>query len=48
MNTDIVNELELAGSKAQYGEYAKRILSNVWLLKNVTNEFVHVSIGQIV
>ena len=32
MNTNIANELELAGDKAQYDESAKRLLSNVWIL----------------
>ncbi len=52
MNTNIVNELMLAKDKVRYDEYAKRILSNVWLLawilKNTTAEFAHVPIGQIV
>ncbi len=52
MNTNIANELELSKAKAQYDEYAKRILSNVWvlawILKSTTPEFENTPIEQIV
>ena len=51
MRSNIADELRLAKAKAQYDEYAKRILSNrlvlAWILKNTTEEFCDIPLEQI-
>lgn len=51
MKRNISRELGLAGDCAQYDEYAKRILSNrwvlAWILKETTEEFAELSVRQI-